>query len=111
MASKIVERIAAEVGVPRLFSVLSEDIPLSDLQSLLMEVYRGRGRTATLRETDLKARAARGLLAPSTIDARLLNEFDQVAFRVAEGFEAVELSPVGPLGLNRVLGRSIRTVY
>ena len=102
MPSKIVERISAEAGVPQLFSALSETIPLSDLQSLLMEVYQSRA--SALRAKDLTERATRSLVAPSNIDARLLNEFDHVAFRLAEAFEAIELSPIGPLGLNHVLG-------
>jgi len=102
MPSKIASRIVAETGIPRLFEALSEDLPLSDLQSLLLEVYQAR--TAALDVPDLLARAERGLMAPSKVDARLLNLFDQVAFEVAGRFEAIELSPVGPLGLNRVLG-------
>jgi len=102
MESKIVKRIIADSEIPRLFSVLAHDLPLSDLQSLLMEVYRGR--TADLRESDVTDRAGRGLLAPSKIDARLLNEFDRIAFETAAEFEAIELSPVAPLGLTRVLG-------
>jgi hypothetical protein len=43
-------------------------------------------------------------VASSKVDARLLNQFDRTAFQVAQEFEAIELSPVGPLGLNHVLG-------
>ena len=55
MASKIVERIIAESEIPQLFSVLSKALPLSDLQSLLMEVYQAR--VADLREPNVKDRA------------------------------------------------------
>jgi hypothetical protein len=102
MGSKIVQRIIAESEIPQLFSVLASDLPLSDLQSLLMEVYRAR--VADLRESDVTDRTGRALLAPSKIDARLLNEFDRIAFETAAEFEAIELSPVAPLGLTRVLG-------
>jgi hypothetical protein len=102
MASKIVARIAAQTGIPRLLPALSEDIALSDLQSLLMDVYRAR--TAESSESDLRRGAERGLAAASKVDARLLNQFDQIAFQIAPEFDAVELSPVGPLGLNHVLG-------
>lgn len=44
------------------------------------------------------------LVAPSSVDARLLNGFDRAAFAAADGFEAVELSPVCPLGTTHVLG-------
>ncbi|HYL73901.1 MAG TPA: hypothetical protein VEU96_06825 [Bryobacteraceae bacterium] len=102
MPSKIVDRILADTGVPKLFSALAEELPLSDLQSLLLEVYQAR--SASLSERDLVTRAQRGLMTPSKVDARLLHDFDRVAYQVAEKFEAIELSPVGPLGLNRVLG-------
>jgi len=102
MASKIVERIAAETGIPRLLPALSEHIALSDLQSLLMLVYQAR--TAKSSESDLRRGAGRGLVAASKVDARLLNQFDKTAFQIAQEFEAIELSPVGPLGLNHLLG-------
>jgi hypothetical protein len=102
MASKIISRLAIQTGIPRLFPALSEEIPLSDLQSLLMHVYQAR--TAKSRESDLRRGAGRGLMAASKVDARLLNQFDKTAFQIAAEFEAIELSPVGPLGLNHVLG-------
>ncbi len=103
MSSKIVARIAAETGIPRLWPVLAEGIAPSDLQSLLMHVYQARTRSH--KESDLRRMAERGLVKPSKVDARLFHSFDSVAFDLADEFEAVELSPVGPLGLNRVLGR------
>jgi len=100
--SKIVQRILAQTGMPGLFDVLAQDLPLSDLQSLLLEVYQARSGSMT--ESAVMERAQRGVLKPSPVDAREFHRLDAAAFRVAEGFEAVELSPVGPLGLNRVLG-------
>ena len=102
MSSKIVARIAAEAGLPQLLPLLSEGLGLSDLQSLLMNVYQAR--TKGLREPDLLRKAERGLVTPSKIDARLLNDFERTAFEVANRFEAIELSPVCPLGLNHRLG-------
>jgi hypothetical protein len=97
----IADRIAAQAGVPNLAEILAR-LPASDLQSLLLHVFQARAGgldiSAVLRSAD------RSLLQASKIDARLLNEFDRVAFREARGFEAIELSPVCPLGLNRVLG-------
>jgi hypothetical protein len=102
MASKILARLAAETGIPRLFPALSEEIALSDLQSLLMAVYKAR--TANSNESDLRPGAQRGLVEASKVDARLFNQFDRIALQAAAQFEAIELSPVGPLGLNHVLG-------
>ena len=102
MASRMIARIAAQTGIPRLLPVLSEGIALSDLQSLLMHVYHAR--TAKSGESDLRRGAGRGLVAASKVDARLLNQFDMTALQIAQEFDAIELSPVGPLGLNHVLG-------
>ena|SRR5689334_25327554 len=69
MPSRIVQRILSETGDSRLFSILAEDLRLSDLQSLLIEVYQAR--SAALAEKDLLERASRELMAPSKVDARL----------------------------------------
>ena len=102
MASKILARIARDTGVPGLAEILARNLGASDLQSLLLDVFRERA--AGLGEGDLMAASERALLAPSPVSARLLNRFDQVAFATAGAFEALEPSPVAPLGLNRVLG-------
>jgi hypothetical protein len=102
MASKIVTRVAAQTGMPELIPALCKEIGSSDLQSLLMHVYHAR--TAKSGESDLRRGADRALVAASKVDARLFNQFDRTAFQVAQKFEAIELSPVGPLGLNHVLG-------
>ncbi len=102
MPSKIVARIANETGIPRLDSILGQDVSASDLQSLLLHVFQTRA--AALGEADLMEVFGRPLMTPSRVSARVLNQFDHVAYAVAREFEAMELSPVAPLGLNRVLG-------
>src|SRR5271163_4405724 len=94
MASRILARIARETGWPRLFPVLAQDLAGSDLQSLLLEVYKTRA--SAISGPQLLEKAGRGLVAPSGVDARLFLEFDRAAFEVAAGFEAIELSPVAP---------------
>lgn len=101
MSSKIVERIASDTGIPNLASALCK-LPSSDLQSLLMHVFQVR--TRGLGVPDILRTVGRAMLQPSKIDARVLNEFDGIAFGAAQGFEAIELAPVCSLGLNRVLG-------
>ncbi len=105
MESGITKRIVAESGIPRLFTALAEELSPSDLQSLLLNVYQTR--TRALKESAPKVLARREqspLFAPSSVDARLLLRFDRVAFEVAADFEAVELSPVSPIGTSYVLG-------
>jgi hypothetical protein len=102
MPSPIIHRIAAQLGIPSLFEALADDLAASDLQSLLLEVYRERAAGAGAAE--ITARNARPLFAPSKVDARWLNRFDRIAFGAAEGIEAVELSPVCAFGTEAVLG-------
>ncbi len=94
--SKITDRVAAQVGVPDLVRILSE-LPPTDLQSLLIEVYQARARRA-------KLPAPAPLTQPSSVDARKLAEFDRAAFAAAASFEAIDLSPVAPFGLSHILG-------
>lgn len=102
MASKITRRIASDAGVPELASILAK-LPGSDLTSLLLDVFRTRA--SGLREPAVLAQTEReALLQPSSVGARVLNHFDRIAFAAAEGFEAVDPSPVCALGAERVLG-------
>ena len=103
MPSKITRRILAEAGAPDLDSLLSGGIGSSELQSLLLEVYARR--VSNLRESEIASRTVRSpLLAPSNVDARAMNRFDQIAFHAAAEFEAIDLSPVCALGASSVLG-------
>ena len=102
MAFEILRRIETKTGFAGLADVLSHELPASDLQSLMLSVYRARARSVN--EARLVKRGSTPLCAPSNIDARILNSFDRVAFSVAARFDAVELSPVSPLGTNFVLG-------
>jgi hypothetical protein len=101
--SAIVERICRDAGIPDLLDVLAERLPGSDLQSLLLEVFRAR--SARRSAADLLAQRGRDETAsPAPVDARRLHEVERLALSAAEGFAAVALAPVSPLGLNTVLG-------
>jgi hypothetical protein len=102
MDSKIVKRISGEIGIPELLRILSADLPLSDLQSLLLNVFTTR--VAAMDEAHLFSRSGRGVVAPAAVDARLFHLVNHHAYDAAAAFEAVDLSPVCPLGLNHVLG-------
>src|SRR5690242_19497514 len=96
----IIARILAETGLPGLFDALADGLAPSDLQSLLLAVYQRRARAVT--DAQILASSGRALMPPSTVDARLLNACDRIAFEAAKDFEAVELSPVCPLGTESV---------
>ncbi|MGD1092710.1 MAG: hypothetical protein ABSB35_12070 [Bryobacteraceae bacterium] len=103
MASKITHRISIQTGIPDLFAALTDEIPPSDLQSLMMDVYRARADDA--QPSNLLARTrSNALLKPSAVDARMFTAFDRVAFESAADFDAIDLSPVCVLGAHHGLG-------
>lgn len=102
MASRILRRIATTAGAPGLVDILADDLPASDLQSLLLAVLQRRSRSTRL--ADIAARAVQPLCAPSPVDARAFHAFDEQAFTAADAFDAVDLSPVMPLGTTTALG-------
>lgn len=108
LVSPIVARIQREAGVPELFDTLV-GLPGTDLQSLLLEVFRRRSGQRSPAEL-LAHRRRDPTLPPAPVDVVRLHEFEGQALAAAadagaaHGFEPVALSPVSPLGLNAVLG-------
>lgn len=95
---RIIRRIEREVGVSNLSGILVERIKPTDLQSLLLEVYKARVRRRNPRAI-FSDYASNSFTLPSRCDPLLLLEWDRIAFsHLPDGFHAVELSPVSPLG-------------
>jgi hypothetical protein len=103
-ADDIIARVEREAGVPGLAAVLAERLSPTDLHSLLLEVTARRSGRRTPADV-LADRRRDDALAPAHADARVLYAIVQVALEAAGAFEAVELSPICPQGLNTVLGR------
>ncbi len=94
----ITRRIEREAGVPNLSEILAERIKPTDLQSLLLEVYRKRAKHRNL-SVVLSDYASNSFTRPSRINPVHLLEWDRIAFsHKPHGFHAIELSPVSPLG-------------
>jgi hypothetical protein len=73
-------------------------LPASELWSLLIEVLKARARVRTpgnLREQWRQDR----FVQPCAIDQRALLELDRHLFAAADGYEAIELSPLAPLAV------------
>ena len=101
--SKIVDRIEREVGIPGLASALADRIDPTDLQSLLLEVYRrrasDRGAAAVLADY-----TANRFVHPCDLSPERLAVWDgAVVAQLPEEFDRVELSPVAPLGTASIL--------
>lgn len=91
------DRILSEAGVENLIEILAERLAPTDLQTLLLEVYRRRAAPlppARLLEQYQTNRFVR----PSSVNPLHALEFDRQAFSLAASlFEPIELSPVCPL--------------
>ncbi len=99
----IVSRIARALAGDEVVDGLARRLPPTDLQSLMLHVYRER--SARRLPAELLAQYERAaMVQPSTVNPRLLAGVERLAFECAAAFEAVELAPVAPLGLNVVLG-------
>jgi hypothetical protein len=103
MNEKLIRRILGKAQVPDLLDILSQRLSLSDLKSLLMEVYRRRSQALTPQQL-LQQYEQNRLVQPAVASARQLLEFDRLADSILPpSFERLELSPVCPLGTTSVV--------
>ncbi|HXU30184.1 MAG TPA: hypothetical protein VN851_06380 [Thermoanaerobaculia bacterium] len=101
--TEIVARIARALQEGEAVDGLVRRLPPSELNSLLLHVFRERSARRTPAEILAQYERA-AMIRPAAVDPRALLEIERAAFDSADGFEALDLSPVAPLGLNRVLG-------
>ena len=96
--NRIVDRIEREAGIPGLASILAEKLSPTDLQSLLLEVYRMRSKR--VRPANLLSDfESNRFVRPSRVSLASLLKWEQIAFsHLPQGFEPIALSPVCPLG-------------
>jgi hypothetical protein len=99
----ILSRISHKAGVPDLVEALGR-IPPSDLQSLLLAVARQRSAIRAPGDL-LRQRARDRTVTPAVADGRALARLATMALDSTPEFDAIELSPVEPLGVNTVLGQ------
>jgi hypothetical protein len=79
------------------FERLASELSGSELQSVLLEVMKRRANDRAPAEVLAHYRRD-GFCRPATIDQRTSTAIDGHLLASAEGFEAIELSPVAPLG-------------
>ena len=98
-------RIEREAELPGLVNALADRLSGSDLQSLLLEVFRRRAEA--LSPADLLRRyESDRFVAPAPSDPAALVDVERRAFALLpESWHRMELSPVAPLGTSSVLGR------
>src|SRR5436305_7478571 len=100
MSDSILERIQREAGIPELIDVLVERLSPTDLQSLLLEVYRRRA--VGVKPGQLLERYERDrFVRPSELAPAVATDFDRLVWSLLpDHYTAIELSPVCPLGTN-----------
>lgn len=102
---KIVERIERAAGAPGLAATLVEKLSPTDLQSLLLEVYRirsGRIQPAAV----LADFEANRFVRPAGVSPLSLLRWEHLAFsHLPPEFAPIALSPVCPLGTNSVVAQ------
>ncbi len=79
------------------YAALAQDLPPSELWSLLLGVAEQRAARRTPANVQQQWEQDR-FVCPAYIDQRTLNELDGHLLAAAAGFDAVELSPLAPLG-------------
>lgn len=101
---KMIARIARHLAEGDAVDGLARRLPPTDLQSLMLHVYRTR--SAKRSPSEILAQYERTLmLKPSAADPRALIEVERMALESAAAFEALDLAPIAPLGVNQVFGR------
>jgi hypothetical protein len=104
MDNKIIHRIQEESTAGDIFNALLNEISFSDLQSLLLEVYRRKVQSIDCKDV-LKQYEKNKYVRPSHTSPQQLNAIDALTFKlVSPEFEMIELSPVAPLGCCFALG-------
>ena len=101
MKTDIANRIAGQLGVDNLTDLLADNLSGADLHSLLLSVIKKR-----IIDIEPSSLAVPGAVTKTCdLDARLLNKVESIAYETASNFEAVELSPLQPLGaVHRLTG-------
>lgn len=103
MESKIVQSLVKKTGIPNLIEILSEQLSSGELQSLLLSVFEKQAARHTPAQL-LRNYQENRFVKPSALATLQLLNFDQLAFQIASEFEAIQLSPLSPLGTCSTLG-------
>lgn len=101
--NKILSRILQQCKIPNLVEILTELQP-TDLQSLLLYVFSKTSKKISTKELRATYKRHYQYFGVSELDQREITRFETLFYKVIpEVFRAVELSPIGPFGINAVL--------
>lgn len=97
LAAHVARRVAAAHPELSLDRLLAEAIAGNELTTLLLHAFRTRARRRSFANLGVPAERLE-MTHASKLDARRAHAFDGAAFAAAKDFDAIELSPVEPLG-------------
>lgn len=105
MANPAVNSLLKKIGSPDLLKALSDQLSSSELNSLLLEVMKADAAKVSAADL-LKAYQQNRFVSPSAINhiTFLKMEIQLLELAQIHGFEAIELSPLAPLGNCSALG-------
>ena len=104
MGQPVLDRILRERGTADLLEWLGTQVTPTDLQSLLLAVYRTRAAQQTPARV-LNQYERNRFVQPASVDLQARAEVDRLALACADpAFAAVDLAPVCPLGTVSALG-------
>jgi ribosomal protein S18 acetylase RimI-like enzyme len=98
----VVARVEREAGVSGLTEVLA-GLPPTDLQSLMLEVYRSAAKRRTARQLLADYRSNRFVRPGNVPPSKLVSWAAMAISHLPRDFEAIELAPTCPLGTNSVI--------
>ncbi|MBO1511060.1 hypothetical protein [Metabacillus bambusae] len=98
-ALKAIQRILEDIGIGNLMEILGSKIPYSDLNTLLLEVFRKRTNDISPSEL-LKKYSMNRFVHPADIDPIWLRQLEIDLLMIARSslYTPIQISPVSPLG-------------
>ncbi|MCR8632524.1 hypothetical protein [Paenibacillus radicis (ex Xue et al. 2023)] len=105
--SKAIKRILDELGNQELLDELSKELSLSDLNTLLLELFRQRTLDTSYADL-LRAYSTNRFVQPAQLDPLALKRLELHILTIAQqaSYQAIQLSPVAPLGSCSVVATS-----
>src|SRR6266704_1525596 len=95
-SGQALRRVVGEVGGAELLDVLADELPGSDLTTLLLEVFRLRAERLTPADVLRRYRSYRFVAPAAVVFATLRRTEDAMLGALPGGFETVVLAPLLP---------------
>lgn len=101
--NQIYEKMGEKIGVPNLADILSER-PMRELNPIFIKAFRDRVASIKPNEILQDRESKKEFYGTSSMDQRELVKLEADFYEILpEKFNAVEVSPISPLGLNSVI--------